>query len=161
MRSDMSKVLVERPRHGHKDKYPRRYLKNRWGHEDDGPSREGMGGTYRTKNLNENLGPLVKFLRRNVGRPWNKVRSEMSQHIACTNIVQKHVLDHLRDFVSEHVHLAARKFVVAFSSYGGLRVLGQSRCRPDFYVCPRSGLLKLAPLLTPKRVRAIRQELRA
>jgi hypothetical protein len=46
--------------------------------------------------------PLKKFLRSRCGRPWNKVHSEISEHLRLTSAVQKHVLDHLKDYVYTH-----------------------------------------------------------
>src|SRR4051794_18399649 len=99
MRSDMSRVIVERPRCRIPKRsgswYPRGSLKMQW-HPDLelAPMREGYGHHYREKYLNENLQPLVRFLRSRVGKRWDKVHSEMSEHVSCTSAVQKHVLDH-------------------------------------------------------------------
>jgi hypothetical protein len=35
-----------------------------------------------------------------VGRPWNKVYSEIAAHLRADNTVQQHVRDHLRNFVA-------------------------------------------------------------
>jgi hypothetical protein len=53
------------------------------------------------KELNENLGPLIRYLDRQVGRPWNKAFSEIAAHLRAASTVQKHVLDHLWDMVAE------------------------------------------------------------
>ena len=52
------------------------------------------------KELNENLAPLRRYLERQVGRPWDKVYSEISRHLRVDNPVQQHVRDHLSDFVA-------------------------------------------------------------
>jgi hypothetical protein len=52
------------------------------------------------KELNENLSPLRRYLERQVGRPWNKVYSEIAEHLRPDNVVQQHVRDHLRNFVA-------------------------------------------------------------
>jgi hypothetical protein len=98
MRSDMSKVIVERPRKGGGSA-----RKGRTRDFEMLPTREGMGraaklcGDY--KYLNENLAPLRRYLERQVGRPWSKVYSEISEHLRADNAVQQHVRDHIRDFV--------------------------------------------------------------
>lgn len=98
MRPDMHELLVERPRWGHQARYPRAYVRNRFG--DDLPAREAMNRKrYGDKQLSEYFAPLVRFLRTNVGRPWSKVHSEMASVLAPSNAVQKHVLDHLADFL--------------------------------------------------------------
>ena len=61
-----------------------------------------MGALYAEKHLSDNLQPLVRFLRTCVGRSWDKVHSEIAEHVRFTNAVQQHVLQHLRQFVEEH-----------------------------------------------------------
>jgi hypothetical protein len=70
----MSKVIVERPRlKGGTPEYPRASLRDDWrARFEDAPPIESMGRGYRTKQLNENLRPLMRFLRSNVGRRWKK-----------------------------------------------------------------------------------------
>lgn len=100
MREDMYKVIVERPRHkpwamsGRKPKY---------GSYDDEPGFIGMRRYHQErhndKHLNENLAPLRRYLFKQVGRPWDKVYAEISQHLRADNAVQQHVRDHIKDFV--------------------------------------------------------------
>ena len=126
MRPDMSKVIVERPRRC------RGRLRNRQQAMLDaapaflGAKRDALerGGQ---KELNENLNPLFRYLDRQVGRPWNKVFSEIATHLRPTSTVQKHVLDHMRMMVSENPEVK--------------RWWGT----PDFYVDPANGLLRRNP----------------
>ena len=153
MRSDMAKVLVERPRVRLKKRagswYPRGSLKSVW-HPDHelAQKREGMGHAYRDKWPNENLQPLVRFLRSRVGRPWNKVRAEIAERVRPTSAVQKHVLDHLADFVEEHAELEGR--AVMRRRWGRWEPLLSRGMQLRFWVCPRSGLLRLAPMAPRK-----------
>lgn len=110
-----------------------------------------MGRGYGIKWLNENLQPLVRFLRTNVGRPWSKVYAEVAAHVRCTSAVQKHVLDHLRGYVEENPEMidgvphhprAHRR-----GAHSALVSIGM---RFRFYVCPRTQLLRLAPM-TPRK----------
>lgn len=98
MRSDMAKVIVERPR-----RKPRGARKGRPVALDDLPSHEGMRRAKalsgNRKEFNENLQPLRRYLERQVGRPWSKVYAEISENLRIDNAVQQHVRDHLRDFV--------------------------------------------------------------
>jgi hypothetical protein len=99
MREDMSRVIVERPRLGGD-----RGRKGRAVALDDLPKQEGMRRRHvlsgDCKMLNENLSPLRRYLERQVGRPWNKVYSEISRHLRADNTVQQHVRDHISDFVA-------------------------------------------------------------
>jgi hypothetical protein len=154
MRPDMFKVIVERPRRGRMSTggsdYPRGHLKNRWAPDlEAAPRTESMGGTCAHKWLNENLRPLVRFLRANVGRPWDKVRSEIAAQVSCRSALQKHVLDHLRDYVKEDVRVEGR--TVVFKGWRGFEPLVSRGTWVRFYVCPRTRLLRLAPVVPRKR----------
>lgn len=99
MRDDMAKVIVERPR------IPA--FKVRKGRDqplDDMPTHEGIRRVHALrgdrKTLNENLTPLRRFLEGQVGRPWDKVYSEIAAHLRIDSTVQQHVRDHLHDFVA-------------------------------------------------------------
>lgn len=77
MRSDMAKVIVERPRRGWDGghKKPR-------GDLDSLPTKVGMKREIiGEKYLNENLSPLRRFLASQVGRPWNKVYADISAYL--------------------------------------------------------------------------------
>ena len=144
MRSDMAKVIVERPRIGSsmrgKSKGYRRTLQ-RLG--DEGlPSREGIKRCHRgqTKWLNEHLGPLRRYLDSQVGRPWNKVFSEICAHIDRSSAVQDHVRDHVAEYVATHViEVNGVPCWGEGREYG--RPLGEWRLM-QWFVCPRSGILK-------------------
>ena len=96
MRADMDKVIVERPRFGSsmptRKKGYRKSLQSAAVH--DLPRREPMMGRWRgmQRFLNEYLGPIQRFLRSRVGRPWNRVHQELCEHVSFDNAVQKHVL---------------------------------------------------------------------
>lgn len=152
MRSDMSKVIVERPRrHYSYPAYPRGHLENRWAPDwENAPRIESMGSVYGTKWLNENLQPLVRFLRSSEGRPWDSVHSEISERLSVKSAVQKHVLDHLRDYVSENVFIDG-KTVMVFDRTAGLRALQSRGSWLRFYIHPRTRLLRLAPQVPRKR----------
>lgn len=93
----------------------------------------------RTKNLNETLNPLKRYLASNVDRPWNKVYSEISAHLKPTSTVQQHVRDHLDDFVATKTRMKAGVVMVT-PRFGGERPLSEDWCL--YYVHPRTGLLR-------------------
>lgn len=104
MRSDMAKVIVERPRYkgrepsfnARKSAFERR-SRDRTDHEvlaKTMPTR-----MFGTRCLNENLKPLLRFLRRRVGKPWNDVHAELSARLAPRRAIDAHVLDHVKHFV--------------------------------------------------------------
>lgn len=138
MRADMAKVIVERPRLGswlpsHQKGY-RKYLQKT--DVENLPRYEPLPGCWhgRQKSLNENLAPLHRFLRSQVGRPWNKVHQDLCEHVSFDNAVQMHVLTHVFDFLARYVDM--------IDGWPHSR-----RGRPlepgQMYVCPRTGLLKV------------------
>ena len=81
MRSDMSKVVVERPRYcGWKGpaKAPPVYEED-W--EDNVPAKQGMRKPYfrGRKQFSDFLNPLEGFFRSKLGESWDDVYSEMDQ----------------------------------------------------------------------------------
>ena len=156
MREDMFKVIVERPRNRwvkrNGSHYPRGELKNEFGGElEDAPRTQGYGHRYHEKNLNENLAPLKRYLNRQVGRPWDKVYSELAEHLRLDNAVQRHVFEHVGDFVYIRTRLDAEGRVwgqgrrygppTQLTSGPGARKLESYPRREALYVHPRTGLL--------------------
>lgn len=151
----MSEVIIERPRGG--AGWGRDWPRIPWhkldldddGLCDGGPKLRRMGPRGRSKWLNENLAPLRRFLRSAVGRPWNAVHAEICAHIAPRSAVQKHVLDHLYQYVERNPVMINgwphRPVGYGRSGCGNTPLSGQ---RDDFYVCPETGLL-----LLPRRER--------
>jgi hypothetical protein len=150
MRSDMAKVIVERPRRGWDGghKKPRQDL-------DSLPTKAGMKREIiGEKYLNENLSPLRRFLASQVGRPWNKVYADISACLRPGNVVQQHVRSHLEDFVD--LKLSVNKDGEIEQSHGRWY-----RGRQSLYVDPRDGILKstLSEKDRKRRALARRQEL--
>ena len=73
----------------------------------------------KTKTLNENLNPLKRYLASQVGRPWRKVYSEISEHLKPTSTVQQHVRDHLQDFVATKTRMKGGAVVVTHTAPSG------------------------------------------
>jgi hypothetical protein len=160
MREDMGKVLVERPRVKSgvvPGRTGRRYAK--WVQKGiasgdgsaacEGIKRRYLGGAARLKHFNEHLGPLRKFVESNVGRPWDKVYAEICRHVDRGNVVQKHVLTHLFQYVVVDVEL------IDGEPYRKARDRSAYRNRPlrgpnQWYVCPKSGLLKRAKVVSKR-----------
>lgn len=141
MRQDMAKVIVERPRFGSrlpsKKKGYRKALQAV--SMEDRPRCEPMPGRRggRQRFLNEHLGPMRRFLRSNIGRPWNKVHQELCEYVSFDNAVQAHVLSHVFDYVILHVEVQQGNIVRRIGSWRGYAL------RPgNMYVCPETGLLR-------------------
>lgn len=165
MRWDMFKVIVERPRRGggcfDKGVYERRFLPaieaDRLDlHPLEIPCCEGMNRRGRSKYLNEHLGPLKRFLLSRVGRAWNEVFSEICEHLKLDSVVQRHVREHLEDFVAIHVYRDEDGRVWDKPRYHfPVAVAG----RTFLYVDPDSGILIRYDKKSWRQVREEQQEI--
>ena len=140
MREDMFKVIVERPRRGrrHASKTKLRY--------DKCEDRSCVSGRrlaaeigYR-KHLNENLGPLKRFLHKQVGRKWNDVFSEICKNLDTGSTVKMHVREHIDDFVLRRVNRRGGKLYACDRQWGGEKLLVD--CYTALYVDPDDGKIK-------------------
>lgn len=148
MRSDMYKVIVERPRTGAGWAKPGRELRD----PDERPSHEGMRHRLNTsrKWLNENLRPLQRWLDRQAGRRWDAVYAELCKNVDRRNAVQQHIHEHLRDFVEVDVYESEGQ-LYAIRRWRGAVALAESYC--DLYVDPRNGCLMRNEAAFVRRVR--------
>jgi hypothetical protein len=141
MRIDMAKVVTEKPRRGHGNpskKWGRRLGKNEHEAEDHGPTRAPIARRHQygwnAKEFSDLLGPLRRYLRKQVGRPWNKVWSEIVRNLDSRSLSGQHIFDHIRWEVAQHVSL---------SPDGSLHHIRWSGLVPvsGLYVHPITGLL--------------------
>ncbi|MBS1787080.1 MAG: hypothetical protein JST85_05125 [Acidobacteria bacterium] len=146
MRNDMSKVVVERPRRGHSLKSGKtaRRIKRYDESADYGdlPKRVSgsrnkhvrSSGNQETKSFSDLLGPLRRYLRRNVGKPWDKVYSELAQHLDKRKTTGIHIFDHVKWEVEQDCFVGEDGKIYRFGYRRIERVSG-------LYVHPRTGLL--------------------
>jgi hypothetical protein len=144
MRDDMFEVIIERPRHASRARYPRTLRRRDAAATRRNPEHLGFvaGIGMTDKSLSENLSPLRRYLERQVNRPWDKVWSEICAKLKPSSTVQQHVRDHIGDFVA----------IKTFMKDGVVWAAGDHRfySRPHplkeswskLFVDPRSGLLR-------------------
>jgi hypothetical protein len=139
MRHDMAKVITERGRRGSSYKKDRKGYKKRLQKEGlDYVKRESMKARGDSdKDFTDVLSPLEGFLRKNVGRPWGKVCSEISAVLpASGGISLMHARGHLfQDFVEQHTQYIDGE---VYDSKG--YPLNSGWRRRQFYVDPRGFL---------------------
>ncbi len=134
MRSDMAKVIVERPRRGGGIRYPRSHPDSHRLDIEDFRSRQGMRRPWlssHAKGLNENLAPLERYLRTHVGRPWDDIYSEICEHMNRNSAVQLHIWQHLMQFVCRDVYVTLGLVKPSWWHGAG-----------RFYVDPSTGILR-------------------
>lgn len=152
MRDDMSKVVIERPRYGHRLRNSKTRLRVRRFNYDldynedfddltDGLPKRVSGSRSKylrkemTKSFTDLLGPLQRYLRSNVGRPWDVIRGEMSEHLDNRKTTGRHIFEHVEREVKANCYKEGG-VVYGYNSWGG---------RPEpvegLYVHPQNGLL--------------------
>lgn len=132
MRSDMYKVIVERPRRS-KDLNERALrIRNALG----GPTHLGMRIGYGYRELNENLAPLRRYLQSQVGRPWDKVFSEICSTIDRRNPVQQHIHQHIDQLIAIRTEIRNGR-VIECGKFGPSPLAASN----ELYVHPRTGII--------------------
>lgn len=141
MRADMFKVVVERPRWG-AGHAPSPKLKRT-----PDPSIQHIGlkrhaaiAAPYSKSLNENLAPLVRFLRSRRGRPWDSVFSEICSTLDTGSTIKMHVRSHIEDYVLTRISVGRRGEWMHKGEVLGHE--GRWLRRRAFFVDPRDGILK-------------------
>jgi len=103
---------------------------------DAGPHRPKR---LRTRHFSDNLGPLRRWLRAQIGRPWDKVWSELCAGIDRDTVSGRHLLEHAQWEVELHCQMDGRIALRRLERrWRGDRVEG-------LYVHPRTGLLCWQP----------------
>ena len=139
MRSDMPKLLVERPRGGPRIRHRRKHMRAVRDF-DELPKRVSIArDNPKTKWLSENLAPLARLLERRVGCVWDQVYAEIRAHVRFDDPIQLHVLEHLWDYVERHV-VMIEGYPCDQRRRQPLRCYGRR-----FYVCPQTGILRRVP----------------
>lgn len=159
MRKDLQKLLCEQERRGSGRSFKEKRRAKEFNETAFDPEftagREGMKVRYvrgygsDSKDFSENFNPLWGIIRKNAGRKWDDVYSELCEVFDMRNHVNAHILIHLWDFVETH----------AFFEDGQVWVRGYSQTRPvensgcDYYVHPVTGILTHNPRPSWKAIR--------
>lgn len=148
MRDDMHEVIIERPRRGSRMSHVRRLgrvdPKRTTMHDPESlPLRIGLGRAAqqnrRTKQFSDLLGPLRRYLARQVNRPWDKIWSEICKNLKAENPAQRHVRLHVHDFVA--IDTSVRDGAVWVIDRWG-RADPLTAGYDELYVDPRTGILR-------------------
>lgn len=146
MRKDLQKLLCEQERHGsgRSFKQVRRKKENRYLEDPEfNAGTEGMKVRYvrgygnDSKSFSENFNPLWGIIRKNAGRRWDDVFSELCQVFDMRNHVNAHILVHLWDFVETKCWFEDGKvWTRGYSSTVPIEDSGS-----QYYVHPVTGIL--------------------
>lgn len=146
MRNDMAKVVTERPRRGHgnasrKTSGP---LIRQFDPESeyDAPTRlpvaRGRQYGYKAKEFSDLVGPLKRFLRSCIGKPWVKVHSELSRKLDRRSVAGAHIWDHVMWEIETDCHIGSDR--LAYSNRR--RWLSIEVPVDGLYVHPMTGLVR-------------------
>jgi len=144
MRPDLKQVVTERPRSGGGFKTPKGSKREWQRHEiEDYPKREKIRAKWHymgAKQFTDVLGPLYGYLLKQVGRPWDKVYSEITQNLPKGTTQNDHIYTHIWQFVERDVII-----VDGEACYKGHRIHGvpirTSGRYTQMYINPDTGLL--------------------
>ena len=144
MRKDMAKVLTTTARRGGgkgDSRFCRGIEKNSFNYE-NAPKKESIKKrAYRAhgwgvKELNEYLNPLENYMKRQVGRPWSKVYSEVCKNMDKRSAVGLHIFEHIDGYIARKAYW---KNGILYNGGGyGVYPLAYK----EIYVCPKDGIIK-------------------
>ncbi len=150
MRADLNKLLCERERVGHSDKYKhyRRLKKFNPAPGEEGENLPFTEGTkhrygYDGKSFNENLSPLRGAIRANLGKRWDTFYSDLCKNFDKRSVINQHILQHLFQYVEREVYIEDGELWVRQGQYSrsGDVKLRDSRYT-EYFVDPRDGIMK-------------------
>lgn len=150
MRSDMSRVVTESPRSGHanrNEKWRKRLSRREveFARDDEVEVPAGFQPWCRRRNyfckeFTDKLGPLKKYLRKQVGRRWDSVWSELSANLDKRSLTGQHIFQHINWEVERNCKLGSDgriyRHVTTWRSVGLVNVP-----LTGLYVHPITGLL--------------------
>jgi hypothetical protein len=146
MRNDMANVVTERPRRGHSNKSKKTTGRRIRAYDPDReydeatrlPVARGRQYGYEAKEFSDLINPLRRYLRSCVGRPWNKVHSELSQKLDRRSLSGSHIWDHVMWEIETDCHIGEDR--LAYSNDRTYRL--SEGPIVGLYVHPATGLIR-------------------
>lgn len=151
----MDEEVIECYRRGWRTKHGKGYTKRTrpslW---DDIGRRESIKArhTGERRRLNDNLEPLIRYLRSHVGQHWDKVYSDLCRSLDTSTVTGQHVIDHLKHMVHTNV-VKEGKRLITHDGRQPRELMDSTWFRvQEFYVHPKSGvLMQVKPKRKPRR----------
>ncbi|WP_392478602.1 hypothetical protein [Nostoc sp. C110] len=142
----LSEIVIERPRGGRRISLKKvtGFKKQLYKITQDA-IQDGLLNPYlikpinKSKYLSDHLGPLRRFLRSQVGQPWNDVYSQLCQRLDPSTMAGQHVIGHVWDYVERYVEIIDGGFYS--KPYRGYRSQLDTNHRDRFYIHPETGIL--------------------
>lgn len=146
MRDDMAKVVTERPRRGHAEKSKKTTGRPIRRYDPDAdydepvrlPVSRGRQYGWNAKEFSDQINPLKRYLRSCIGRPWNKVHSELSLKLDRRSISGSHIWDHVMWEIETDCYIGADGL-----AYSNIRKYSRGEWPiVGLYVHPKTGLIR-------------------
>jgi hypothetical protein len=142
----LGEIVIERPRNGMRISLKKlKGFKKQLNQITEEASQDGLLSPYlikprnKSKYLSDHLGPLRRYLRSQVGKPWNEIYSQLCRRLDSSTMAGQHVLSHVWDYVERHVELIDG---IPYSKpHRHRRIQLSSHYRDQFYVHPETGIL--------------------
>ncbi|MDY7015891.1 MAG: hypothetical protein SVX43_20315 [Cyanobacteriota bacterium] len=143
----LDKIVIERPRGGMRISSRRiKGQKKELERITVEATEEGLLQPYliktrnRTKYFSDHLAPLRRWLRSQVGQPWDRVYGELCWKLDPTTLSGQHILSHVWDFVERYVVIIDG--IPYRRNRQNYSLSGRWNC---LYIHPETGILCLAP----------------
>jgi hypothetical protein len=155
MRNDIAKIITERERRSNhwtskRDKGVYKKRRNRFAEDDIDkldslPRKESTFFHNRNnyKGQTDHLSPLKGFFRKNLGKKWDDIFSEISSVVSKKTRTDLHVFEHISDFVEMNVIEKEGKiyYIKNYTWNSDKYELIEKSYKP-FYICPITKTLK-------------------
>jgi hypothetical protein len=113
---------------------------------------------YDRKHFNENLNPLYGWLRSCIGKNWNKCYSELRKKFDARSTINDHILQHLWQSITVDTYVDEKgRVMVKPTNYSTRGDIPVSESGFDYYVCPKSGMVRETHKKTYKQIRALKE----
>lgn len=108
-----------------------------------------------SKRFSDLITPLKAWLDKQVGRPWDKVMSDIHGMVNTKKVTGRHVMDHVKQWVKTNVEIDGKN-VVDLGKYYWKATREARYLRPgELYVHPVDGLLKVVRKGKPKKKKEV------
>ena len=155
MRGDMAKVVTERPRRGHGNASKKttgcRIRSYDPDHDYDEATRLPIARQrqygFNCKEFSDLLGPLRRYLRSCIGKPWNTIHSELSAKLDRRSVSGLHIWDHVRWEIETDCYVGENRVVYSTRYTYALHPVPVD----GLYVHPKTGLIREQHLKRKRR----------
>ena len=112
-----------------------------------GKPQGGWNVGRRYREFDDKLNPIKRWLAKQVGRPWEKVYSQICKTFDPSSLAGRHILDHIKNYVQNK----PTDNIYDFSKY--VEVWREPKRFPGTLYVDKKGFLRQTPLTAKKKYR--------